>query len=280
MQSLKLNQDNPSLLSIFVLFIIIVALLLAFYRHLGSFSIYRGILISEWVFVFLPCMIFLRFTRVRPVRFLKMAPVSIRTVAGIVLTAISGILLTGELVAIQNEIIPVPHEYLDMMRALFTVSSEMSIAEAVLVFAVTPSICEEFLFRGILLRGFLGKIPAAWAVVLSGFLFGIFHLDPYRTMGTAVLGIIMGGITIRAGSILAPVIYHLTNNLVILLVMNWAFLSQVPWLTEEAHLPVPILLLSLATFVTGLRIIGTGTERKFPSRPGLEPDGNYSSDEP
>jgi membrane protease YdiL (CAAX protease family) len=206
-------------------------------------------------------------------------PIAPKTAAGVLLASVSGILLTGELVAIQNEIIPVPREYLDMMRSLFTISSEMSITSAVLAFAFTPSICEEIMFRGILLRSFLGKIPMPWAIILTGFLFGLFHLDPYRILGTTVLGIIMGYITIRANSLLAPMIYHLANNLVILLVMNVDSLNQVPWLTEEAHLPGPVLFLSAAAFLAGVRLIQTKTDQKLSTHLDYELNRNNSVDE-
>jgi membrane protease YdiL (CAAX protease family) len=198
---------------------------------------------------------------------------------GVILISISGILLTGELVVIQNDIIPIPPEYLEILRALFTISDRMAIHQAAFIYAVSPAICEEFLFRGIILQGAIGKVSRPGAIVLSGALFGIFHLDPYRLIGTMVLGFIMGYIAIKACSLLASIIFHLTNNLLILLVMNLTPLHDIPWLNEEAHLPIGILVMAAITFFIGLKFVrtrrnGSNTQAKY------ETFRNISVDEP
>ncbi len=249
------SRKRVSLYPALVLFSVIMTLLILSSPVLSRYTVEKGILISEWIFILIPSLIFIRLYRIRPIADLKITMISPKTTLGVILISISGILLTGELVVFQNDFIPIPLEYIEMLRALFTISDRMAIHQAAFIFAVSPAICEEFLFRGIILQGAIGKVSRPGAVVLSGALFGIFHLDPYRLLGTMVLGFIMGYIAIKACSLLASTIFHLTNNLLILLVMNLTPLNDIRWLNEQAHLPMGILVMAAVTFFVGSRLV-------------------------
>jgi len=273
------SQKRVSFIPALLLYIAIMGLLILSAPLMSEYPLEKGILISEWIFIFIPSLIFLRLFHVRPIRDLKITAISTKTTVGLIIVSISGIFLTSELVVFQNDIIPIPPAYMEMLRAIFTISERMEIHRAAFVFAVSPAICEELLFRGIILQGALGKVSRPGAVVLSGVLFGIFHLDPYRFLGTMVLGFIMGYLAIRACSLLASMTYHLTNNLLILLVMNLAPLKDIPWLTEEAHLPFGILILSAVMFLIGLRLVRARRNETYLQK---EPEilRNISGDDP
>ena len=271
------------LLPALILFAVILVLLLASSLYWNGFAADEEILISEWGLIFIPCMLFLRLFRVDVLRGLKVTPLSMKSTAGVVFASISGLLLTGELVVCQNEIFPFPPDYLDMIRELFEFSGETGVYRALFAFALSPAICEEVLFRGVLLRSLIGRYSRFGAILLTGLLFGLFHLDPYRLVGTMVLGFIMGSIAVKAESLPASMLYHLTNNLVILMVMNAKPFQEIPWLMEEAHLPLGILIPSAITFVISLRAIGPRT-REGSVRGGPRGDrgstGNISRDDP
>jgi len=249
------SAHRPPLPALLVLYLSVMLLLIMIAPEAAGYPIENGIMIFEWVFILVPCLIFARFFRLNIVRDLRLAGISGRTATGIVLTSVSGVLLTGELVMLQNYVITIPEEYLEMMRDLFTISGRISVPMAFLAFAVSPAICEEFLFRGIILNGLLGKVSRGWAILVSGALFGLFHLDPYRLLGTMVLGFVMGYVAVKAASLSASMLYHLINNSLILLVMNLSPLREIPWLTEEAHVPIGVLFLSAIVFLTGIGLI-------------------------
>jgi membrane protease YdiL (CAAX protease family) len=81
--------------------------------------------------------------------------------------------------------------------------------------AVMPAICEELLFRGVVLNGLkhLGAVPA---VVLSAALFMLFHQNPQQVIHQFVLGLILGYVVLRTGSIWTGVLVHFTNNFIAL----------------------------------------------------------------
>ena len=81
----------------------------------------------------------------------------------------------------------------------------------VAVAAVLPALCEETLFRGCLQGVFERRGPVP-GVLLAGVLFGAFHLVPHNMLPAAFLGIVLGTLVVRTGSILAGVLAHFGNN--------------------------------------------------------------------
>lgn len=85
---------------------------------------------------------------------------------------------------------------------------------AALVVGVFPGIGEEVFFRGFLMR----RIEAAdgWktAWVASSILFGIFHFDPIHSPTAGLIGLYLGWMVLRSGSLWVGVVAHTLNNFV------------------------------------------------------------------
>lgn len=83
---------------------------------------------------------------------------------------------------------------------------------ALFIVAFLPAVCEEYLHRGIILYTFK-DMQNKWLVVLiMGFIFGLFHLDPYRFLPTAILGLTLTYIMIKTDNILLSMLFHFINN--------------------------------------------------------------------
>ena len=78
--------------------------------------------------------------------------------------------------------------------------------------AVSPAICEESLFRGPILLGLRTRLGPVAAAAVAATLFGIFHMDIYRLIPTALLGVLLGLITLTSGSIVPAMVAHFCNN--------------------------------------------------------------------
>lgn len=85
-------------------------------------------------------------------------------------------------------------------------------------------VVEELLFRGLLLRALLRKMPAVGAVAITGFSFAIVHwiLDP--SLGTFVavpalfaMGMISAVVAVRTGDLSCSIFLHIGFNLVAIL---------------------------------------------------------------
>lgn len=83
---------------------------------------------------------------------------------------------------------------------------------SLLIIALMPAICEEVLHRGFILTCFSGIRNKRIIILLMGLIFGIFHLDIYRFLPTALLGIVLTYIMLRTKNIIIPIIFHFINN--------------------------------------------------------------------
>jgi membrane protease YdiL (CAAX protease family) len=79
---------------------------------------------------------------------------------------------------------------------------------AVLVPAVAAGVCEELLFRGLILSSFKTVRPTWLKVLIVGVLFGVFHLDPLRAVGTAITGAFFTFVALRTGNIIVAMLLH------------------------------------------------------------------------
>ncbi len=71
---------------------------------------------------------------------------------------------------------------------------------ATLVLAVVAApVVEEIVFRGFVLKSFLGRMPWVVAVLVQGLLFGAAHFDPVRGAGNIGLVVVLSGAGIVLG---------------------------------------------------------------------------------
>lgn len=80
-----------------------------------------------------------------------------------------------------------------------------------LISAVQPAIFEELLFRGVFLSGYQRRGIRS-AILISAFLFGLFHMNLQQALYAFGLGIIFAIFVSRTGSILSTILPHFLIN--------------------------------------------------------------------
>ena len=81
-----------------------------------------------------------------------------------------------------------------------------------LIIAVSPAICEEALCRGLLQYTFRDVKSKFIVVAAMGVIFGVFHMDPVRILGTGILGAAIAYVMLETKNILLPMLIHFINN--------------------------------------------------------------------
>lgn len=118
-------------------------------------------------------------------------------------------------------------------NGLNSVMTSEGLLLGILIVSVMPAICEEAVHRGFILHTFKG-VEKPWVIVLSmGIIFGVFHLDLYRFLPTAILGACVTWVMIKTDNMLMPALYHGVNNLVPVL-MSFALQGMTEALMETA----------------------------------------------
>jgi membrane protease YdiL (CAAX protease family) len=77
---------------------------------------------------------------------------------------------------------------------------------------VLAPVCEEMLFRGVILRGFLARYPRWHAIVASSLVFGAAHLNLYQLFVGLVLGVLLGWLYERTRSLVPCIGLHAFYN--------------------------------------------------------------------
>ena len=103
----------------------------------------------------------------------------------------------------------------EAMLEAFEFLMQSPLAAGFYVLILAP-VFEEFLFRGVLLRGILFKgFSPAYAVVISSALFALVHLNMLQGVHAFLLGALLGGIYLKTGNFTIVVLGHMVSNLIV-----------------------------------------------------------------
>ncbi len=84
--------------------------------------------------------------------------------------------------------------------------------------AIVPAICEELFFRGLLFRSFRTHFSPWKTIFATAILFGSFHLISSsgltisRFLPTTIMGVILGWVCYRSGSVIPGILLHALHN--------------------------------------------------------------------
>lgn len=143
-----------------------------------------------------------------------------------------------------NSTIPVP-EFIREFEKLMLEPIERLLKEPgmlgfnIAMIALTPAICEEILFRGYVQRQVERSMGIVWSIVLTGLVFGAYHLQITKFLPLAALGIFLGYVTWRTGSLIPAMIVHLANNAIAILIGTYAANSETLTLEDLENLSLP-----------------------------------------
>jgi membrane protease YdiL (CAAX protease family) len=117
---------------------------------------------------------------------------------------------------------PPSEAFLETFRQLHKQLKPKDALDAVLsvaAIAVFPAVCEEILFRGVVLPSLVPRMGAMVAVLASALLFGVIHLDfagdaaAFTRIPFAILvGVGLGLLRVRTGSLVPPIVGHAVLN--------------------------------------------------------------------
>jgi membrane protease YdiL (CAAX protease family) len=170
-----------------------------------------GILITEFLLIALPTIIFVKLKGVSVKTELRLNRNNIVDAALVVVIFMSGywvavfinmigqiaLSLLGELITPQIPFAESGGEYFILL----------------LVIAGSAGVCEEILCRGYLMRAYegLGMWPG---IITSAVLFSLLHLNIQNTLAPLFLGLLLGFVVYKTDSIFAGMLGHFTNNAV------------------------------------------------------------------
>lgn len=212
------------------------------------------VVFTQYVFLLLPAWILVRRWHTPDVRSyvrLRRFPL-VETLLAVLITL--AFIPTGTFIAAELTRQLDPPRWLEEVNAvLFTARSTPEFLWLVFVVALTPAVCEEIFFRGIVQRSF-ERVMGAKSVIVIGVAFGLFHMQPLGLITLSILGLLFGYFFFRSRSLAPSMAAHAANNFLAIYLLyqepivsgvNLATSQQIPLSWVLGSLPIGILLLLL-----------------------------------
>jgi ABC-2 type transport system permease protein/sodium transport system permease protein len=151
---------------------------------------------------------------------------------------------------------------IENVESLLAGWKEVPLWLVVLCLGVVPGVCEECFFRGYLFNGLKQHLNATWTIVVSAVAFGLFHVvlaggaAPERLLPSTLMGLLLGWMAYRSGSIVPSILLHAIHNSTLLIVVQSRDLLA-EWnigQVEQVHLPWPWLAASAVVLGAGFLV--------------------------
>lgn len=106
-----------------------------------------------------------------------------------------------------NSIVPMP----DSVKQIYANMLSNMVWTSLSV-AVAAPLAEEFLLRGTILRGMLYHSTPLKAILWSAFYFALIHMNLYQALGAFLMGLFIGWIYYKTGTLWLAILIHFVNN--------------------------------------------------------------------
>lgn len=154
-----------------------------------------------------------------------------------------------------------------MEDTLKVVMSDMPVWAGFISVAIFAPIFEEWLCRGIILRGLLTKMKPCWAILISALFFAVIHMNPWQGIPAMIFGLVSGYIYFKTGSLKLTMLMHFTNNATAFIISHIDSLKEFDTLYQVLDHGVYAVLFALAIGIIAATIV---LLRRVPTRPLFE----------
>lgn len=147
---------------------------------------------------------------------------------GTILVGIVGIYSLAVLLqGVAGKLMPNMNQYFNTVMSLSVGGSELL---GVLVAVFLAPINEEIVMRGIVIERAKRSFGLIGCIVISALLFGFYHMNPIQGLYVLPMGAFWGYLAYRYNSVLIPVIGHMANNLLGVLVGEYIDFDKMWWI--------------------------------------------------
>jgi sodium transport system permease protein len=246
------------------LLIFSIALVIAFYGSLTltNYSLPVSLLVIQYGFFLAPALALVAAKGYAWRSTLSLRRLPWRGLLGALLIGLSGWAVAG---GIFIRILPPPESLVKALEKILMMDDRsVPLWQLWLLMAVTPALCEETLFRGVILSGFrrLGMWPA---LLLTGLLFGLAHASIYRLLPTFFLGVVFGYVVWQTGSLWAGVICHALNNGLMAVLARSRELVEQFGLSGQKYLPWEYVGLAVVVMALGIWLVRGSAQSSAPT---------------
>lgn len=246
------REPTPTVTHALVTFAVVLVGLFYGSLILTKLGIIPAMLFTQYGLMLLPVILITIFLRLPPRTIFKLHRPHPRSLLGAALIGVSaGVGVAG----LAIRVLPPEESVVRALEKLLMLGDQPApLWVAWLILAITPALCEETLFRGFIFSG-LRRLGVVWAILLSAFLFGVAHSSIYRLLPTFALGLVLGFVLWRTGSIYCSMLVHALNNGLMVTLVRAPGLPEKLGLDAVSAPPWSLTLAALAVTIVGLALL-------------------------
>lgn len=203
----KIKRPSISETNFFFMFLAMILLTLG--ALVQSRDVNSGLLITEYVLVLLPNLLFLKLRGLSLKENLRLNKISFKNIVLVILITIFAYPVVVFIQAIFIGIISIFKEV--NPSGVPVPANEMQYFLSLFIIALSPGICEEVMFRGTIMSAY-ERLGTKKSIIISALLFGLFHFTILNLVGPLILGIIFGIMVHKTNSLYSSIIGHTVNN--------------------------------------------------------------------
>ena len=170
-----------------------------------------------------------------------------------------------------TESVPILQRAYDIVSAMLEQMTGGPLWSSFLLAAIFAPIFEEWLCRGMILRGLLTKMKPGWAIVVSALFFALIHLNPWQALNAFLIGLVMGYVYYKSGSLWLTMLIHFVNNATSVLLSQFSSMDPDTQLIDVLGVPNYVLV-----YVAGVAVL-VGCLLVFRRIPLLQKRGNVDT---
>lgn len=128
--------------------------------------------------------------------------------------------------------------------------------------SVFAPLFEEWLCRGLVLRGLMKHMNPTGAICVSAAFFAVLHMNPWQAIPAFILGILFGYVYYRTGSLKLTMLMHCVNNTFSVLISRVPAFEDAetfmdilrPWEYAVIYIACILMLASAVVLITGIAV--------------------------
>ncbi len=217
-------------------------------------SMWTGSIFVEIFIILMPSLVYIKFNENSFSDVLKLNPLRVKDLILVILITILlypvAVFFQAIFISIINLVKPIIPNQMPLPKNLF------DFIKSIIVIAIVPGICEEIMFRGVILDGYK-KIGYKHAIAISSILFGLMHFTLANLIGPTILGVAFAIMVYRTNSIYSSIIAHIINNSIAvflgyLIETNQEILDGILYMENTVIMYIPFLILGLLFIIKAL----------------------------
>jgi len=205
-----MENRNFKVMEANLIYLILAIIFVTFGAMVQEWNLNMGLIITEYIIILLPVIIFGKALDVDFKRALRLNKIKGKTALLIIVIAFFLIPLVAFLNFIPISILTFFGKFINPAMPSPQTTSEFLMM--FFVVAISAGLCEEVLFRGLVMNAYESAYNKKAGAIAAALMFGIFHFNIQNLFGPIAIGLMAAYLVHITDSLYSAIILHISNN--------------------------------------------------------------------